>query len=152
MYIHVKRVMYEYVISYMSKFWNLWLFTGCHRGSCSSLWEGEHPHFSSLASSANHLQINQRILSRQKSNEMYVITSGGRSLTQQISLYVGGGRGIFNLICAYLIKYTLANAHIKAYLLSEATSSGSNDVHFIWFLTRQNTLIYTTSAFFFPCS
>ena len=56
----------------------------------------QHPHFSSLAPSANHLQIYQRILSRQKSNEMYVITSGGRSLTQQISLYVGGGRGIFN--------------------------------------------------------
>ena len=28
----------------------------------------QHPHFSSLAPSANHLQINQRILSRQKSN------------------------------------------------------------------------------------
>ena len=51
--------------------------------------------FSSLAPSANHLQIYQRILSRQKSNEMYVITSGGRSLTQQICLYGGGGRGVF---------------------------------------------------------
>ena len=28
----------------------------------------QHPHFSSLTPSANHLQINQRILSRQKSN------------------------------------------------------------------------------------
>ena len=46
----------------------------------------QHPHFSSLAPSANHLQINQRILSRQKSNGMNVITSGGRSLTQQICL------------------------------------------------------------------
>ena len=56
----------------------------------------QHPHFSSLAPSANHLQINQRILSRQKSNGMNIITSGGRSLTQQICLYVGGGRYIFN--------------------------------------------------------
>ena len=56
----------------------------------------QHPHFSALAPSANHLQINQRILSRQKSNGMNVITSGGRSLTQQICLYVGGGRYIFN--------------------------------------------------------
>ena len=52
--------------------------------------------FPSLAPSANYLQINQRILSRQKSNGMNVITSGGRSLTQQICLYVGGGRYIFN--------------------------------------------------------
>ena len=56
----------------------------------------QHPHVSSLAPSANHLQINQRILSRQKSNGMNVITSGGRSRTQQICLYVGGGRYIFN--------------------------------------------------------
>ena len=42
----------------------------------------------------------------------------------------------------YLINYTPAAAHLKAYLLSEATSSGSNDVHSIWLLTRQNTLIY----------
>ena len=42
----------------------------------------------------------------------------------------------------YLINYTSTTAHLKAYLYCGATSSGTNDVHSIWLLTRQNTLIY----------
>ena len=64
----------------------------------------QHPHFSALAPSANHLQINQRILSRQKSNGMNVITSGGRSLTQQICLYVGGGRYILRVMVFHCLN------------------------------------------------
>ena len=43
----------------------------------------QHPHFPSLAPSANHSHIYQRILPSQKSKEMYVKTLRGRSQTWQ---------------------------------------------------------------------